>query len=52
MLSLCELRFRTFDEIEAALVATGFTVDNVYGDWDESPVTIDSPEIIFIARRD
>lgn len=49
--SLNELAFRSQDEITQALVDTGFEVQNIYGDWDKSLVTDNSPEMIFIAKE-
>jgi SAM-dependent methyltransferase len=45
-----QLRFRTADELTASLEASGFTVEHVYGNWDRSDVTDQSPELIFVAR--
>lgn len=47
-----QLRFRRVDALTASLVATGFTVDHVYGDWGRVPLGPRSPELIFVARRD
>lgn len=45
------LRFRTRAEVEASLREAGFNVVSVWGDWDRSPVSLVSPELIFLARR-
>ncbi len=51
LVSLNELRFRTLEELSQTLVNAGFSVDNVFGNWDGSPVSIENPEFIFVARR-
>ncbi len=50
-ISTNELRFRTCGELEANLVAAGFTVECVYGNWDFQLAEADSPEFIFVAKR-
>ncbi len=50
-ISTNELRFRTRGELEATLVAAGFTVECVYGNWDFQLAEADSPEFIFVAKR-
>jgi SAM-dependent methyltransferase len=52
VVSHAKLRFRTRAELTASLTAAGFTVEHVYGDWGRRPVRTDSPELIFVARRD
>ena len=49
--SASTLRFRDRSDIEGSLVSAGFTVRDVLGDWDRSPVTDDAPELIFLAAR-
>ena len=44
------LRFAHRAEVERHLAAAGFAEEAVYGDWDRSPVTEQSPELIFITR--
>jgi SAM-dependent methyltransferase len=51
VVSTSTLRFRGRAEIEDALAEAGFTVPAVYGDWDRSPATGDTPELIFVAPR-
>lgn len=46
-----KLRFRTREELEQFLTATGFVVENVYGNWDWSLADVQSPEFIFVAKR-
>jgi hypothetical protein len=46
-----ELRFRSQAELTESLSAAGFTVEQVYGDWDRGPVTSASRVIVFIASR-
>jgi SAM-dependent methyltransferase len=43
------LRFMTKDELDDFLAETGFTDITWYGDWDGSPASDTSPEIIVIA---
>jgi SAM-dependent methyltransferase len=38
-------------EIEHLLARTGFRVVELFGDYDQSPLTNDSPEMIFVAER-
>jgi SAM-dependent methyltransferase len=45
------LRFRSQSDLERSLVEAGFSVDRVFGDWDRSPVSTQSPELIFVATR-
>jgi hypothetical protein len=49
--SRASLRFRTEEQLRAALTATGFTVDAVYGGWDRHPVGAPDGELLFVARR-
>jgi SAM-dependent methyltransferase len=51
IVSVSTLRFRGRRQIESALNAVGFAAPTVYGDWDRSPVTSDSPELIFVAAK-
>jgi SAM-dependent methyltransferase len=50
--SRASLRFRTEDQLRAALTATGYTVDAVHGGWDRDPVGAPDGELLFVARRD
>lgn len=45
------LIFRPLDRLRSSLEAAGFTIENVYGDWDRGPVTDDGIEFIVIAHR-
>lgn len=45
------LRFLSEKKLDRFLAQAGLQVDERYGDWDRSPVTETSPEIITIARR-
>ncbi|HLJ66823.1 MAG TPA: class I SAM-dependent methyltransferase [Chloroflexota bacterium] len=47
-----ELRFRSFEELAGSLLEAGFTIENVYGDWQKGPLLDSSRAMIFIARRD
>jgi SAM-dependent methyltransferase len=44
------IRFPTRADVERHLAAAGFTPEVWYGDWDKTPCTAQSPEIIVIAR--
>jgi len=44
------LAFRTHEQISASLADSGLEVEHVYGDWDCSPVSAKSPELIYVAR--
>ena len=44
------LRFLAADTLASFLAAAGFFIEAQYGDWDRSPLTASSPEIITIAR--
>ncbi len=46
-----ELRFRSQAELGRSLTDAGFSVRDVFGDWDRSPVSAQSPELIFVATR-
>jgi SAM-dependent methyltransferase len=46
-----ELRFRSRAELTDSLIAAGFIVEQVYGDWDRGPVTSASRVMVFVARR-
>jgi SAM-dependent methyltransferase len=45
------LRFRTLEELQRSLAATGFVVEALYGDWQGSSLADASPVIIVVARR-
>lgn len=45
-----ELMFRSQEELTKSLGNAGFEVESVYGDWDGSPATPESEEMIFIAK--
>jgi hypothetical protein len=46
-----ELRFRSQAELTDSLRNAGFTVAQVYGDWNHGPVTSTSRIMVFVARR-
>ena len=46
------LRFRSEAEILASLDAARFAVETTWGDWDSSPVTPKTDELIVLARRE
>lgn len=47
-----ELRFRSVEELAGTLTETGFTIENVYGDWQKGQFLDTSRGMIFVARRD
>jgi SAM-dependent methyltransferase len=50
-MSRSTLRFLAADALAAFLSEAGLAIERQYGDWDASPLTAASPEIITIARR-
>lgn len=46
-----ELRFCSLAELTDSLVNAGFTVEHVYGDWHQGPLTGTSRIMVFITRR-
>ena len=48
--SRCTLRFIDPNQLRDHLIASGFRIEGWYGDWDRSPVTPTSPEVIVLAR--
>jgi SAM-dependent methyltransferase len=46
-----ELRYFFRYEMEWLLEAGGFEVEAVYGEFDRSPLSADSPEMIFVAKK-
>lgn len=52
LVSTNELKFRSQSELQKSLEGAGLTVKNVYGNWDGSPATSGSAEMIFVAGRD
>lgn len=51
VVSTDELIFRSRDEIAQSLADAGFSVKDVFGDWDRSAASVTSPEMIFVAQR-
>jgi hypothetical protein len=45
------LRFRSKEELAETLGAAGFSVENIWGDWDRGPVVNDTVELIHLAAR-
>jgi SAM-dependent methyltransferase len=45
------LRFVDPGHLRALLSEAGFAVEGWFGDWDRTPVTASSPEVIVVARR-
>jgi SAM-dependent methyltransferase len=46
------LRFLDAEALSGFLAGVGLEIEEQYGDWDRSPVGMDSPEIITIAQRE
>lgn len=46
-----ELIFRSKVQLTTSLKDAGFQVEALYGDWDGSPITPISPEMVFVARK-
>ncbi len=46
-----ELRFPTQEALTRSLTTAGFSVRQVYGDWNRNPAGPESPELIFVAVR-
>ncbi len=51
LVSTSELRFRSRNELGGSLSDAGFTVGEVFGDWDGHPADATSQELIFMAAR-
>lgn len=51
VVSTDELIFRSREELTKSLEDEGFKVETVYGDWDSSSATPESPEMIFVASK-
>ena len=51
LVSPTELRFRTRAELGRSLSDAGFSVQEVFGDWDGRPADASGPELIFVAAR-
>ena len=49
--STSTLRFLAADALAQLLADAGLVVNKQYGDWDRSPFSSSSPEIITVARR-
>lgn len=51
--ALAPLRLHVFepDEVERGVTAAGLRTEATYGDFDRSPLTTDSPSMIWLARR-
>jgi SAM-dependent methyltransferase len=45
------LRFRSEELLRTSLTSSGFSVENVFGDWDRRPPGPGEPELIVIAKR-
>ena len=50
-MSRSTLRFLDTDALSSFLDDAGLVVEEQFGDWDRSPLTATSPEIITIAGR-
>ena len=51
LVSHSTLRFLGVDSLSSFLTGAGLAIEQQFGDWDRSPLTGASPEIITIARR-
>ena len=51
LVSTGELKFRGREELGRSLADAGFSVEDVFGDWDGRPVDAENPELIFVAAR-
>ncbi len=51
IIATSELRFRSQAELTTSLTAAGFTVAQVYGDWQQGPVASTSRVLVFSAQR-
>ncbi len=51
VVSPTRLRFRTIDELSGSLADAGFTVEQVFGDWDRRPPGPGTGELIVVAAR-
>ena len=45
------LRFRSEESLRQSLTSTGFSVENVFGNWDRRPSGPGEPELIVVAKR-
>lgn len=45
------LRYRPLHVLRESLVSAGFSISEIWGDWDRSPVEPGSPELIFLAHK-
>ena len=50
-LSYSTLRFLDKDSLNSSLAKAGLAIEQQFGDWDRSPLSDTSPEIITVARR-
>jgi SAM-dependent methyltransferase len=51
ILAPTRIRFRAEEELRSSLVAAGFRVEELYGDWDRRPASASTDELIFVAAR-
>jgi ubiquinone/menaquinone biosynthesis C-methylase UbiE len=51
VVSPCELRFRTAQELEHSLANASFSIEQMFGGWDRSQVSPSAPELIVVATR-
>ncbi len=51
LISNNELIYRSREEITQSLSDANFSLENIYGDWDNRPIRTDSLEMVFVARR-
>jgi SAM-dependent methyltransferase len=51
VVSPCELRFRTSEELLSTLTTASFSLERVFGSWDRGPVSSLAPELIVVSAR-
>jgi hypothetical protein len=49
--STATMRFRSAEDVRAAVTRAGFTVEHMYGGWNREPVGRGDGEILILARR-
>ncbi len=45
------IRLYSLTEMRDLLAQTGFSLENVYAEWDASPLAMDSPSMVVVARK-
>jgi len=52
VVSPAQLRFRSLSELSASLASVGLHIDQLYGDWDRSPMADATAEMIVVASAE